>query len=334
MSCIVGQLYGSLEDRERRDKEKEKSTQQSTITTNHISFDTTARKNHWGNVCFLTIFNKRSHVHRIRPAVDGASEPSWTKVVGHGLLLCGWNWRKILLEETLHDTTHHPSTQHTNNRMGRFTEYSVVGRKLPTEADPEPKLYRMRIFAPNDVVAKSRFWYYLRQLKKAKKASGEIVAINVIHEKKPLKVKNFAIWLRYDSRSGTHNVSTTILLHSASTHIRWSRSSVLSPVPRPSRPCTRTWLPATVPALGASRSSVLPRLRRRTTSGGHTSSSSSSPDSSSPFPTAAPSPRLGTQPTGRRPGPKHFHSIHGVRLAGYRAMHLFIDAGCDWVWIR
>jgi hypothetical protein len=38
----------------------------------------------------------------------------------------------------------------------------------------------MRIFAPNEVVAKSRFWYYLRQLKKAKKASGEIVAVNVV----------------------------------------------------------------------------------------------------------------------------------------------------------
>lgn len=64
----------------------------------------------------------------------------------------------------------------------------------------------MRIFAPNEVVAKSRFWYFLRQLKKVKKASGEIVAIHTIHEKKPLKVKNFGIWLRYDSRSGTHNM--------------------------------------------------------------------------------------------------------------------------------
>lgn len=27
-----------------------------------------------------------------------------------------------------------------------------------------------------------------------------------IHEKKPLKVKNFGIWIRYDSRSGTHNM--------------------------------------------------------------------------------------------------------------------------------
>jgi len=90
--------------------------------------------------------------------------------------------------------------------MSRFTEYQVIGRHLPTEADPTPKLYRMRIFAPNEVVAKSRFWYFLRQLRKIKKANGEIVSVNVIHEKKPGKVKNFGIWLRYDSRSGTHNL--------------------------------------------------------------------------------------------------------------------------------
>ena len=43
-----------------------------------------------------------------------------------------------------------------------FSEYQVVGRHLPTEADPDPKIYRMRIFALNEVVAKSRFWYFLR----------------------------------------------------------------------------------------------------------------------------------------------------------------------------
>lgn len=64
----------------------------------------------------------------------------------------------------------------------------------------------MRIFAPNEVVAKSRFWYFLRQTTKVKKASGEIVAVNVISEAKPLKVKNFGVWIRYDSRSGTHNM--------------------------------------------------------------------------------------------------------------------------------
>lgn len=109
--------------------------------------------------------------------------------------------------------------------MTTFIEYQVIGRHLPTAEEPAPKLYRMRIFAPNDVVAKSRFWYYLRQLHKVKKASGEIVGVNVvciiflslfrlkclpstnqISEKKPVKVKNFGIWIRYDSRSGTHNM--------------------------------------------------------------------------------------------------------------------------------
>lgn len=85
-------------------------------------------------------------------------------------------------------------------------EYSVIGRHLPTEKEPTPKLYRMRIFAKNDTIAKSRFWYFVRQLRKMKKATGEIVACNVINEKKPLKVKNFGIWLRYNSRSGTHNM--------------------------------------------------------------------------------------------------------------------------------
>merc|ERR1711948_200013 len=72
------------------------------------------------------------------------------------------------------------------------------GRKLPTKDEPETPLYRMRIFAPDQVVAKSRFWYFLRQLRKFKKTTGEIVSVE--------KIKNFGIWLRYDSRSGTHNM--------------------------------------------------------------------------------------------------------------------------------
>lgn len=64
--------------------------------------------------------------------------------------------------------------------MGRFTEYMVIGRHLPTEREPTPKLYRMRIFAPNETVAKSRFWYFVRQLRKMKRATGEIVAIHAV----------------------------------------------------------------------------------------------------------------------------------------------------------
>ncbi|GMG40217.1 unnamed protein product [Ambrosiozyma monospora] len=64
----------------------------------------------------------------------------------------------------------------------------------------------MTIFAKNDVVAKSRYWYFLQKLHKVKKASGEIVYMSPISEARPTKVKNFGIWIRYDSRSGTHNM--------------------------------------------------------------------------------------------------------------------------------
>jgi large subunit ribosomal protein L18Ae len=85
-------------------------------------------------------------------------------------------------------------------------EFQVIGRKLPSQQERNPQLYKMRIFAPNTVVAKSRFFYFICKLKKIKKTAGEIVSINQVHEKNPLKVKNFGIWIRYDSRTGTHNM--------------------------------------------------------------------------------------------------------------------------------
>jgi len=106
------------------------------------------------------------------------------------------SWRKLDIFSLLNK----------NESQGPLREFRVIGRKLPTEEEPETPLYRMRIFAPDAVVAKSRFWYFLRQLRKFKKTTGEIVSVEEIMEKKPLKIKNFGIWLRYDSRSGTHNM--------------------------------------------------------------------------------------------------------------------------------
>eukprot|EP01113_Clastostelium_recurvatum_P032329 TRINITY_DN413_c0_g1_i1.p1 TRINITY_DN413_c0_g1~~TRINITY_DN413_c0_g1_i1.p1 ORF type:complete len:192 (+),score=37.62 TRINITY_DN413_c0_g1_i1:1-576(+) len=87
-----------------------------------------------------------------------------------------------------------------------YSEYQVIGRKLPTEKDPSPKIYRMRIFSKNEVIAKSRFWYYLSQLYKLKKSNGEVLSVNEIHDKSPKRIKNFGVFLRYNSRSGTHNM--------------------------------------------------------------------------------------------------------------------------------
>lgn len=89
---------------------------------------------------------------------------------------------------------------------GILRHYQVVGRKAPTEGHPNPEAYRMIIFAPNAVIAKSKFWYYMHQFRKMKKTTGEILDCVEIVEKNNRIVKNYGIWMRYSSRSGTHNM--------------------------------------------------------------------------------------------------------------------------------
>jgi large subunit ribosomal protein L18Ae len=58
----------------------------------------------------------------------------------------------------------------------------------------------MRIFSKDAIRARSKFWYFMRTIcpEKVKKASGEILACQIIMEKKPTKVKNFGIVVRYN----------------------------------------------------------------------------------------------------------------------------------------
>jgi len=58
--------------------------------------------------------------------------------------------------------------------------YQVVGRKAPVANDKNPPAYRMKLFAPNDVMAKSRFWYFMHQMRKMKKTTGEILDCNEV----------------------------------------------------------------------------------------------------------------------------------------------------------
>merc|ERR1719235_2958465 len=64
----------------------------------------------------------------------------------------------------------------------------------------------MKLSGRTAVMARNKFWYFMKKICKAKKTGGEILSVTEIREKKPEKVKNFGIWLRYDSRSGTHNM--------------------------------------------------------------------------------------------------------------------------------
>merc|ERR1719331_2466358 len=73
----------------------------------------------------------------------------------------------------------------------------------------------MNLFAKNKVVARSRFWYFMGRLCRVKKANGQIISVSQISEKTPTKVKNFGIWFRYESRTGTHNEYSEVSLTNA-----------------------------------------------------------------------------------------------------------------------
>ncbi|GMI26456.1 hypothetical protein TeGR_g5610 [Tetraparma gracilis] len=89
---------------------------------------------------------------------------------------------------------------------GVMKQFQVVGRKAPTEEVANPEAFRIVLFAPNAVIAKSKFWYFMHQFRKMKKSTGEILDVVEIVEKNTSQVKNYGIWIRYDSRSGTHNM--------------------------------------------------------------------------------------------------------------------------------
>jgi len=90
--------------------------------------------------------------------------------------------------------------------QARMHQYQILGRAAPTPKNPTPKIYRMRLFAKNQVLAKSRFWYFMKRINKAKKSGGELLGINELFDRAPTKVKNYGIWLRYESRTNTHNM--------------------------------------------------------------------------------------------------------------------------------
>ena len=82
----------------------------------------------------------------------------------------------------------------------------MVGRALATEENPNPTLYRMRVFARNAVLARSNFWYHMKKQHKVRKIQGEIISTSEIFEKKTGAIRNYGIVLRYLTRADTVNM--------------------------------------------------------------------------------------------------------------------------------
>eukprot|EP01061_Rhynchopus_euleeides_P036230 TRINITY_DN6109_c0_g1_i3.p1 TRINITY_DN6109_c0_g1~~TRINITY_DN6109_c0_g1_i3.p1 ORF type:complete len:185 (+),score=74.06 TRINITY_DN6109_c0_g1_i3:84-638(+) len=88
--------------------------------------------------------------------------------------------------------------------------FEVVGRKKPSEAEASPKLFRHHCFAPNYVVAKTKFWKFMREYHKVKRANGEVFGVREIKEKRPGVVKNYDVQLRWYARTGPVNSSAEL----------------------------------------------------------------------------------------------------------------------------
>jgi large subunit ribosomal protein L18Ae len=108
----------------------------------------------------------------------------------------------------------------------------------------------MRIFAPNDVVAKSRFWYFLSKLRKVKKTNGEIVSLNVVripflcNAKRAQKLTSTIRSTRSAHKRSRTSVSGSVTTRAPAPTI-CTRSTVKCQDARLSILSTRTWPPVT-----------------------------------------------------------------------------------------
>jgi large subunit ribosomal protein L18Ae len=84
--------------------------------------------------------------------------------------------------------------------------FEVVARPLPTAAVPNPAAIRVQVFAPDEVIAKSKFWTVARRIARLKKSHGEVLAVQQVIEPEPTRVKNYGIWLTFRSTRATHNI--------------------------------------------------------------------------------------------------------------------------------
>merc|ERR1711920_843681 len=64
----------------------------------------------------------------------------------------------------------------------------------------------MKLFAKNRVVGRSKFWYFMKKINCAKRSGGQILRQTELFDKSPTKVSNYGVWLRYQSRTDTHNM--------------------------------------------------------------------------------------------------------------------------------
>lgn len=86
-----------------------------------------------------------------------------------------------------------------------ISEFKIQGTRKPTAKDPQPQLFVANVFAPNSVVAESKFWKILNKQYKIKQSNGIIARNEVVEQDKDCVVKNYGINFTYRTRTGLLN---------------------------------------------------------------------------------------------------------------------------------
>ena len=85
--------------------------------------------------------------------------------------------------------------------------FQVVGRETPTPKNPCPTVYKYEVFAPNFVVAQSRFWKLMRERNKVKQVNGDILSCTTVKDKK-IKARTYNVdMVYYSQRCGYTHMS-------------------------------------------------------------------------------------------------------------------------------
>ena len=99
---------------------------------------------------------------------------------------------------------HRAGTVSTCSNRGR--QFLVFGRALPTDKKPQPEVIVVKVVAPNEAVARSRFWKLNMLDHKLKRSRGEVLKVQEVHEKTKNIAKNYGVYLKYRSHTGVHNM--------------------------------------------------------------------------------------------------------------------------------
>lgn len=87
----------------------------------------------------------------------------------------------------------------------KINEFKIQGSKKPTQQDPNPQLFVANIFAPNSVIAESKFWKILNKQYKIKQSNGMIARNEIVEQDNDYTVKNYGIRFTYRTRTGLLN---------------------------------------------------------------------------------------------------------------------------------